>query len=98
MPHVLLNFQHYGNLWSVHFIEADCQAPIGTKTRYYHFATEDGLRSFVIRCNPENMPEFEHSLRAWSRGSNHVNLSAEQYAKLRKVETSSSNASISLPK
>jgi hypothetical protein len=82
MPRVLLNFQYYGNLWSVHFIEADCQTRIGSKTRYYHFATEDGLRSFVIRCNPENMPEFERSLRAWSRGSNYVNLSDEQYGKL----------------
>ena len=80
MPRVLLNFQLYGNLWSVHFIEADCQTLIGSKTRYYHFATEDGLRSFVIRCNPENMPEFERSLRAWSRGSNYVNLTDEQYA------------------
>ncbi len=84
MPRVLLNFQHYGNLWSVHFIEADCQTRIGSKTRCYHFATVDGLRSFVIRCNPENMPEFERSLRAWSRGSNYVNLSDEQYGKLKK--------------
>ena len=61
MPRVLLNFQLYGNLWSVHFIEADCQTLIGPKTRYYHFATEDGLRSFVIRCNPE---EHARSLNA----------------------------------
>jgi hypothetical protein len=26
------------------------------------------------------MPDFERSLRAWSRGSNFVNLSDEQYA------------------
>jgi hypothetical protein len=84
MPRVLLNFQHYSQLWNVHFIEADCRTLIGRKTRYYHFATLDGLRSFVIRWNPENMPEFERSIRAWSRGSNYVNLSDEQYAKLKR--------------
>jgi hypothetical protein len=83
MPRVLLNFQHYRQLWNVHFIEADCRTSIGRKTRYYHFATLDGLRSFVERCNPENMPEFERSVRAWGRGSNYVNLSDEQYAKLK---------------
>jgi hypothetical protein len=49
MPRVLLNFQHYRQLWNVHFIEADCRTSIGRKTRYYHFATLDGLRSFVVR-------------------------------------------------
>jgi hypothetical protein len=29
------------------------------------------------------MEEFEKSLRAWSRGSNFVRLSDEQYAKLK---------------
>jgi hypothetical protein len=72
MPRTLPNFQLYGNLWSVHFIEADCRTLIGPKTRYYHFATLDGLRSFVLRCTPENVPEFERSIRAWSRGSNYA--------------------------
>jgi hypothetical protein len=71
-------------MWWVGFIEADCRTPIGHKTRYYHFATLDGLRSFVMRCNPENTPEFERSIRAWGRGSNYVNLSDEQYAKLKR--------------
>ena len=69
MPRVLLNFQHYKDLWSVHFIEEDCRTLIGTRTRYYNFGTVDGLRSFVTRCNPENMAEFERSLKAWGRGS-----------------------------
>jgi hypothetical protein len=83
MPRVLLNFQHYQDLWSVHFIEADCKTIIGPLDRYYHFATLDGLRSFVLRCNPEDMPEFERSVRAWSRGSNFVNVTDAQYDKLR---------------
>jgi hypothetical protein len=65
-------------------MEQDCRTLIGPKTRYYRFATLDGLRSFVVGCNPENMPEFERSVRAWSRGSEYVNLSDDQYAKLKR--------------
>ena len=84
MPHVLLNFQHYGNAWTVHFIEADCRSTIGPKTRYYSFATLDGLRSFFTRCQPVDatLAGFEHSVRAWGRGSEYVHLTEEQYGKL----------------
>jgi hypothetical protein len=81
---LLLNFQHYKDLWSVHFIQADCRTIIGPKTRYYHFATEDGLRRFVIRCNPEDMAEFEYSLKQWGMGSNFVNVTDEQYSRLKR--------------
>jgi hypothetical protein len=83
-PGPAVNFQYYADLWSVHFIEADCKTPIGPPNGgYYYFATLDGLRSFVMRCNPENMPEFERSVRAWNRGSNFVNVTDEQYGKLK---------------
>jgi hypothetical protein len=84
MPRVLLNFQHYKDLWSVHFIQADCKTLIGPPSRYYDFATVDDLRAFVQRCNIEDMDDFEKSLRAWARGSNYVNLTDEQYAKLKR--------------
>ena len=83
MPRVLLNFQHYKDLWSVHFIEADCKTLIGPITRYYDFATLEGLRAFVLRCNPEDIAKFDRSVSAWSRGSNYANLTDEQYAKLK---------------
>ncbi len=83
MPRILLNFDHYKDLWCVHFIEADCRTVIGPPTHYFRFATLDRLRSFVVRCNPENMPEFERSVRAWNRGSNFVNVTDEQYRKLK---------------
>jgi hypothetical protein len=78
-----MNFDHYKGLWCVHFIEADCRTIIGPQDHYYRFATLDGFRSFVMRRNPEDMPEFERSVRAWSRGSNFVNVTDEQYAKLK---------------
>lgn len=83
MHRVLLNFQQYGELWMVHFIESDCRTAIGSQTKYFHFTTVEGLRSFVFRCNPEDMAKFERSLKAWGRGSNYCNITDEQYAKLR---------------
>jgi hypothetical protein len=34
MLRVLLNFQHYGNTWTLHFVEADCPTRTGSRTRY----------------------------------------------------------------
>lgn len=78
-----MNFDCYKSLWWVHFIEADCKTPIGPKTQYYHFASVDGLRSFVIRCNVGDLTKFEHGVRVWGRGSEYANLTDEQYAKLK---------------
>ena len=85
MPRVVLNFQHYRDAWSVHFIEADCRTTIGPETRFYNFATLDALRSFATRCQPEDatLSGFERSVRAWGRGSEYVHLTPEQYGKLK---------------
>jgi hypothetical protein len=82
---VLMNFQHYSGLWSVHFIEDDCKTRIGKKTRYIDFVSLEDLRSFVTRCNPEpgELEDFEHAVLAWGRGSLFANLTDEQYVKLR---------------
>lgn len=91
MARVLMNYDHYKALWWVHFIEADCRTLIGPTTRYYHFATMDGLRSFVIDCNVRDLAKFEHSVRAWGRGSDYVNLSDDQYAKLKLTDSISAD-------
>ena len=84
MPRVLLNFDHYGDAWNVHFIQDDCRTGIGYQTRYFQFATLDDLRAFLTRCQPEDatLVGFEHSVRAWARGSEYVHLTEEQYGKL----------------
>jgi hypothetical protein len=84
MRHVLMNFDHCDYGWRVHFIEADCRTLIGPKTRFYRIATLDGLRALVIRCNIGDLANFEHSVRAWGRGSNHLSLSDDQYNKLKR--------------
>jgi hypothetical protein len=57
---------------------------IGSPTRNFKFATLDGLRSFVTRCQPEDatLVGFDHPVRAWARGSEYVQLTEEQYGKL----------------
>jgi hypothetical protein len=39
----------------------------------------------MARCQPKDatLARFEHSLRAWDRGSEYVHLTPEQYGKLR---------------
>ena len=95
MPRVLLNFDHYRDGWHVHFIKDDCRTTIGSRTRYYNFDTLDGLRSFVERCQPEDatLAGFDHSVRAWGRGSEYVHLTDEQYGKAIAAQSPSSGSS-----
>jgi hypothetical protein len=83
MPRVLMHFDRYNGFWWFGFLEADCKTSIGRPNRRYRFVTLDSFRWFVIRCNPEDMADFERSVRAWTRGSNYVNVTDEHYEKLR---------------
>ena len=95
MPVVLMNFDHCRD-WVVHFIQSDCRTTIGAKTRYFTFSTLDELRAFVIRCHPEgaSLEEFDNDVRRWARGSIYVNLSAEQYSRLKQPKLSESTQKI----
>jgi hypothetical protein len=79
MPRLLMNFQN-GHEWSCHFIEADCRTPV---SGYIAFASFADLRAFFLRCGPENVADFDHCIRAWAKGSVWVNVTEEQYAKLK---------------
>lgn len=82
MPRALLNFDHRDFGYTVHFIAADCRSGIGRATRYFRLPSDVELRAFVLSCHVEDIADFEISLRSWGRGSNYVQLTAEQYAKL----------------
>jgi hypothetical protein len=73
MPRIVLNFQHYRDAWSVHFIEADCRT-IGPRTRFYTFTDLEAPRSFLKRCTPDGaiLAGFDRSVRAWGRGSDNI--------------------------
>lgn len=70
----LLNFDHYRDGWTVHFIQGDCRSHVGSRTRSFTFPALHDLRTFVTRCQPEDaiLAEFDHNIRAWSRGSEYV--------------------------
>lgn len=84
MRRVLMNFQFYRG-WSVHFMEADCRTPVGAG-RFYDYADLERVREILVRANAthEVHAEFNHNVRAWSRGSVYLDLTDEQYARLRK--------------
>ena len=65
---VLLNITHYRDVWAAHFIEGDCRATIGPRTRHYPFPGLEALHSFAERCQPEDatLGRFEQSVRAWA--------------------------------
>jgi hypothetical protein len=73
----------------VPFIEAGRRTTIDPRTRLFNLPTLDALRSFVTRCQPEDatLAGFEHSVKAWGRGSECVHLTPEPYGKLRSVDS-----------
>lgn len=78
---VMLNFQHTGCAWTVHFVDADGRCAIRPKPRFQDFATVDDLRRFVGGCRPEDgeFEYFERCVKAWGRGSVYVTLTPEEY-------------------
>jgi hypothetical protein len=82
MPRVLLNFEHYGNAWTVHFIEGDCPTTIGPRTSYFNFPS---LIAFVASLPDAGlrMRPSSGSITVCGRGSEYVHLTLEQYEKLR---------------
>jgi hypothetical protein len=77
MPRALMCFQQYDG-WNCSFIEADC------RTSNIDLPLFEALRAFVIRCNPEDINDFDYCIRTWNKGSVWVSLTDEQYAKLRR--------------
>jgi hypothetical protein len=83
MHRVLMNFQ-CNRGWSVHFIEADCRTPVA-RGRFYDFTELAQVRAILVRANatPEVFAEFDHNVRAWSRGSVYLDLTDMQYTRLK---------------
>lgn len=84
---VLMNFQ-LRESWTVHFIEADCKTPLWPG-RYYDFESVDRVREILVRATApsETFEEFDRCVRSWSRGSVYLDLTEEQYGRLRRGGT-----------
>jgi hypothetical protein len=85
MHRVLMNFQ-CNRGWSGHFIEADCRTPVSLG-HFYAYTELAQVREILVRANaaPEVFAEFDHNVRAWSRGSVYLDLTDLQYTKLKKT-------------
>lgn len=75
MRRLLLNFQ-CNRGWSCHFIDQDCKTSVGG--RFFSVPDPTILRRMVIKMRCEDIDDFDHSIRAWARGSVYVHLSDEQ--------------------
>jgi hypothetical protein len=84
MRRVLMNFM-FRDGWTVHFLEADCRTAL-KPGRFYDVATLERVRALLTRANatPETFAEFDHNVRAWSRGSVYLDLTVTQYARLKR--------------
>jgi hypothetical protein len=49
-------------------MEADCRTSI---TGYIDLPSFEALRAFVIRCNPEDIADFDYCIRGQRVGSSH---------------------------
>jgi hypothetical protein len=83
MPRVYMNFQFYQD-WTVHFLEDDLKTPLGS---FFHYPGLEGVRKILIRAHatPEIFRDFETQVKAWNKGGLYLNLTVEQYKKLKKV-------------
>jgi hypothetical protein len=61
---------------------------------YIAFRSLEDLRAFFLRCGPEDVDDFDHCVRAWGKGSVWINVSPEQYAKLKQLENRRKGKSI----
>lgn len=80
---VLMNFQ-LREKWTVHFLEADCKTPLWPG-RYYDYDTVNRVREILVRAAApaETFEEFDRCVRAWGRGSVYLDLTADQYGRLK---------------
>lgn len=82
MPRVLLQFDGYKDWWRVSFLQADCRTVVGRGLR---FRDPERIRELLRRANAgeEDFYKFEHELEMRGRGSVWLELTPEQYEKLR---------------
>ena len=83
IPHrVYIHTSHYGDRWFVQYLEADLKTPLG---RMYTYSRIDQVRAILKRadCSMEQWGKFEEGLRCWGIGACFIELSHDQYRKLK---------------
>jgi hypothetical protein len=57
--------------WTCHFMQADCKTPV---SGFIDFTSLESLRTFLLRCNPEDVAHLDLCISAWGKGSAWVNV------------------------
>lgn len=80
---VYVHASHYKEHWTVQYLEADLKIPIG---RMYNYSRIDLVREILRRadCAPDQWGKFEEGIRCWGIGTCFLDLSPEQFCKLKR--------------
>jgi len=79
---VYIHCHHYGDHWAVQYLQEDLKTPVG---RMYRYSRIDQVREILKRadCALDQWGKFEEGIRCWGIGACFLNLTGEQYAKLK---------------
>ena len=83
LPHrVYIHASQYKDRWVVQYLEADLRTSVGRMSRYSRI---DQVREILKRadCATDQWSKFEEGLRCWSIGACYLDLTSEQYKKLK---------------
>jgi hypothetical protein len=83
LPHrMYIHAHHYADHWTVQYLEADLKTPVG---RMYNYSRIDLVRELLrsADCAPDQWAKFEEGLRCWGIGACYLDLTSEQYKKLK---------------
>jgi hypothetical protein len=102
MPRIYLHALQVKDWWRVQYLEADLRTSVG---RGYHYTDLDRVRDILRRANAdaEAWEEFESGIRKWGIGACFLNLTEEQYRKLKvipslRAETAQTNRALRAPR
>ncbi len=84
---VYLHTSEYNGHWWVQYLEEDLRTSFCRRFRY---SSVDPVREILRRVNAdtETLENFEKGLRCWGIGACFINLTEEQYAKLKQGRVS----------
>jgi hypothetical protein len=83
VPRVYLYCSNYAGYWYVQYLEAHLRTSLGPRRSRY--TDLDRVREILRRADArtEAWEEFERRLRRWGIGACYLDLTDDQYAKLR---------------
>jgi hypothetical protein len=84
MPRIYLHSIQRGEFWRVGYLDANLKTSVG---RVFHYPGLDRVRDILTRANADDAAreEFESGIRKWGIGACFLNLTDEQYRRLKRL-------------